>query len=586
MGSAAGVYRWAKNSFELVDAGENNVQSFTEDESGAVWVTDSREILKKLSTHASLRHASTIRLPTGAWRLLRDGHGQIWVAAFGGGLLRITDPTDPSATIQRFDYEHRLAGSPRSLYEDRDGNLWVGMRGGLLRLLRTSFTNVSPLEGLTNDGVRSAVVGHDGSVWVATGHGLNRFSGSSHTAYRVSQTMALHTDRHGELWIAGAQQIGRLRNGRLEPVATPDVVRTSRVMSLTTDGHDTLWLCTALKGVMAWDGKALHRFEDRTDFSNAGCQSIYTDSRGRVWIGLTAGGAAVYDKGTFQTLGATEGLPHGTVLGILEDRNGAVWLSTAGGVSRYHSGRLATITPANAPLVDLVPVLVVDDEGYIWVGVNSGAGVIRFHPGEADKVVANPLHHLEYTFFDESDGMQKGSQTWQSGVGGVRGGDGRLWVATGLGMTVIDPRSLPSSSQPSAPRLEEVTADGRRIVPERGLSLPSWTSTLRIEYGTVSLSSASKLRFRYMLEGIDDDWVYAGDARNATYSSVPSGSYRFRVSTTHDGRWTEPALWDFSVAPPIYRTSTFLALAAAVLAGMMTTAWWLRLRAVRISTRW
>ncbi len=546
-----------------------------------IWVTDSREIIKRLSTHASPRHESAIRLPTGGWRVLRDGHGQLWVAAFGGGLLRIMDPVGKSAVIQRFEYENRLAGSPRSLYEDREGNLWVGMRGGLLRLSQTSFTSPTSLEGLTNDGVRTATVAPDGSVWVATGHALNRFAGSTHTAYSLSQTMALHTDRHGELWVAASQEIGRLRNGRLAPIAIPDTIRTSRVMSLTTDPHDTLWLCTALKGVIAWDRTQILRFEDKTDVANRACQSIYTDSQGRVWIGFTGGGAAIWDKGTFRRIGPDEGLPPGTVLGILEGRNGAVWLSTSGGVSRYQNGRLTSVTPVNAPLVDLVPVLVEDDDNHIWVGVNSGAGLIRFHPDEVDKVALDDKHHLEYAFYDESDGMQQGSQTWQSGVGGVRGGDGRLWVATGLGMAVIDPRQLPATRRPAVPRIDDVTADGRRVTSERGTSLPAGTSTLRIEYGTVSLSSASKLRFRYMLEGIDDEWVYSGDVQNATYTNVPSGNYRFRVSTTHDGRWTEPALWDFSVAPPLYRTTTFLTLVASGMVLLIATTWWLRLRAVR-----
>ena len=74
----------------------------------------------------------------------------------------------------------------------------------------------------------------------------------------------------------------------------------------------------------------------------------------------------------------------------------------------------------------------------------------------------------------------------------------------------------------------------------------------------MSLSSSSKLRFRYMLEGLDDEWVYAGNAREATYANVPSGDYRFRVSTTANGEWTEAARWGFSVAPPFYRTRGFV----------------------------
>ena len=153
-----------------------NVQSLTEDASGDIWVTDSKEVLMRLSTHSTPQHERAIRLPTGAWRVMRDSRGQIWAAAFGGGLMRVRDPLDTTAIIEHYEYEHRLAGSPRSLYEDREGNIWVGMRGGLIRLSESSFTSVTQLEGLTNEGVRTATVGSDGSVWVATGHGLNRFS--------------------------------------------------------------------------------------------------------------------------------------------------------------------------------------------------------------------------------------------------------------------------------------------------------------------------------------------------------------------------------------------------------------------------
>jgi signal transduction histidine kinase/ligand-binding sensor domain-containing protein len=580
-GTASGVYRRTKDSFELVDASATNVQSLTEDGGGAIWVTDSRDIVRKLSTRTAPQHEPDIRLPTGAWRLLRDSHNQIWIAAFGGGLLRVRRPLAPSALVERFEYEHRLPGSPRSLFEDREGNLWVGMRGGLIRLSERAFTTVTPLEGLTNDGVRTATVGNDGSVWVATGHALNRFAGSRRIAFDVSQTMALHSDRHGTLWVAGAQKISRLVGNRFDEVPVPEVVRSSRVMALTTDAQDRLWLCTALRGVMTWDGKAVSRFEDQGDIGNKACQSIFTDSQGRVWIGMLTAGVAVHDKGTFRTFGTSDGLGRGTVLAITEDRRGGVWLSTTTGVSRYYNGRLTSITPVNAPLTDLVPVLIEDQEGYIWVGVNSGAAMIRFHPTEADRVAANAAHQLEYALYDESDGMQQGSQTWQAGVGGVRGPDGRLWVATGLGMTLIDPRQLPLTRRPPPPRIESVIADGRSVTPARDLALPSRTSTLRIQYGTVSLSSAAKLRFRYMLEGVDDEWVYAGSAREATYASVPSGGYKFRVSTTANGEWTEAARWEFSVAPPFYRTPSFVTLVILSIGLVVMAAWWLRLRAVR-----
>jgi signal transduction histidine kinase/ligand-binding sensor domain-containing protein len=581
VGTATGIYRKTKDVFDLVDAATTNVQSLVEDTSGNIWVTDAQEVLMRLSTHSTPQRERTIRLPTGAWRLLRDGRGQIWAAAFGGGLMRVRDPLNEDAILERYEYEHRLAGSPRSLFEDREGNIWVGMRGGLIRLSESSFTSVTELEGLTNEGVRTATVGADGSVWVATGHGLNRFSPSGRTAYSISQTMALFTDRRGALWVSSPGQISQFVNGRLVPINLPDVVRRSRVMAITTDFDNKLWICTALKGVMTWDGKSLTTYEGNRDLADRACQAIYTDRQGRVWLGFLSGGAAVNEKGTFRVFRTMDGITGGTVLSILEDAKGAIWLSTSSGVNRFQNGRITSITQDNAPLKDLVPVLVEDLEGQIWVGVNSGAAVIRFNPGEVDKIAGNPSYQLEYSLYDETDGMQLGSQTWQAGVGGVRGGDGRLWVATGLGMTVIDPRSLPPSHRPPPPIIDGIMADGRRVSADRGLSLPAGTSNLRIGFGTVSLSSSSKLRFRYMLEGFDDEWVYTGNAREATYANVPSGNYRFRVSTTANGEWTEAARWEFSVAPPFYRTREFAITSLLGLLLIFAAAWWFRLRAVR-----
>jgi signal transduction histidine kinase/ligand-binding sensor domain-containing protein len=592
VGTGRGIYRKNGDRFALSDATVLGVQSLAADESGAIWATDPNRILRKLSSKSAVAHSSDIRMPASAWRLMLDRQGQLWAAAFGSGLLRVTNPTGPSPIIERVEYEHRLAGSPRSLFQDRDGHIWVGMRGGLLRLSERSFASPASLEGLTNEGVRTATVGRDGSVWVATGHGLNRFTGVQRTSYSLAQTMALHTDRQGSLWVSAAQRVGKWIDGRLLPVDLPGDVGRSRVMAMTSDARGTLWLCTSLRGVMTWNGRELQALQGGTPLRRSGgqgdatlasrsCQSIYTDSQDRVWLGFLSGGAAVHDHGSVHTFTVADGMTPGTVLAILEDRNGAVWLSTSTGISRYRSGRLTPITRVNAPLADLVPVLVEDHEGYIWAGVNSGASVIRFHPDEVDRVAANPAHQLEYALYDETDGMQQGSQTWQSGVGGVRGGDGRLWLATGMGMTIIDPARLPPRRPPAVPRIEEVTADGRRLSPASDLRLPAGTSTLRIGYGSVSLASAAKLRFRYMLEGVDPDWVHAGTAREATYANVASGDYRFRVSTTHDGRWTEAAFWDFSVAPPFYRTGSFVALIALAAGSMVVLGWWLRLRAVR-----
>jgi signal transduction histidine kinase len=83
-----------------------------------------------------------------------------------------------------------------------------------------------------------------------------------------------------------------------------------------------------------------------------------------------------------------------------------------------------------------------------------------------------------------------------------------------------------------------------------------------------------------MLEGLSADWVPDGARRRASYANLPPGRYRFRVSATTDGIWTEAAVWEFAVAPPFYLRTWFVGASGLGLALMIGTAWWLRVRTI------
>jgi len=580
--SVAGVYRLEDGVATIVDPSATSVDAIAEDASGGIWISDFDRFVRRAMTGETPREAADVLGPGGAWRALRGSDGGLWVAAWSS-LMRIPHPEDPSPILERVHYEHRMAGSPRALFEDRDGNVWVGMRGGLLRLSHTSLRPVDGLAGLTNEGVRTMAAGADGSVWVATAYGLNRFEGADRRSYDVSRIMSLHADRKG-LWLSTPDRFGRFEDGVFSPVTVPGEFYPRRILAMTTDQTGALWLCSALDGPVRWDGTRLERFEGHPAVFEQRCNSIYADGRGRVWIGFLAGGVAVYDPGgygdgAFTTFSEEDGLTRGTVLSILGDQQGAIWFATPSGLNRYDDGRFLSLTARDAPLTDVVPVLVVDDEGALWVGVNSGAGLVRLVPRQVDDFASGRTPSLEYAVFDETDGMQQGAQAWQ--VGGVRGPDGRLWVATGLGLVVIDPQRLPVAHHPPPPGIESFTVSGQQRAIEDDLVLPPRTSTVEIAYASVHLSSASKLRYRYRLEGVDEDWVLAGDTRRARYTGLAPAEYRFHVAVTDNGRWTDDAVLAFTLAPPFYRTTQFIVLAVLGSVLLMITAWWLRLRGLQ-----
>ena len=577
VGAARGLYRDDGRQLRVVDRTATSVDSLIEDDAGNLWITDRAAIIRKVGASTPVRLDPRIRLPLPGWRIIPDGRGGLLVASFSGGLFRLANPTGAHPLLEPVDYEHRLRGSPRALYRDRDDSIWVGMRGGLLRLSENTLQSTGPLDGLNKDGVRTAAVAADGSIWIATTQALNRLDGSGRQSIAVSQTRALHADRLGQMWVATDEIVGRYTMGRLVKERIPDVP-ASRVNGLTTT-TGALWLCTASRGVLSWNGNTLVPYQQPAG-SGGQCSSILADQHDRVWAGFSSGGVALHDHGSVRALTEVDGLAPGLVWQIVQGNDEDVWFATAGGVSRYHHGRFTSVTTAHAPITGVVPMLVEDAQGYVWVGVHSGAALMRFHASEMDKIEKEPTHRLAYTLYDESDGLQPGTQMWQNGAAAVRDVAGRIWIANGPGMTIIDPRQLREAHRTSPPSLEAVTVNGERVDPAVDRRFSNG-STLQIEYAALSLAATSKLRFRHMLDGADTDWVYDADDRRAMYANLRAGDYRFRVSTTEDGQWTEPSLWAFTVNPPFYLSGWFLIAAGTVVTGGIAAAARLRVRAVK-----
>ena len=585
-GSAEGVFRRAEGAsrFSRVAPDLRFVRSIADDAAGTVWAADTQQVMRSLNGSVRPERTDDVRLPASGWQLRRSARGEVWIAALGGGLLRVRRAgSGGRAILERVGYENVIAGSPQTVFQDRLGNIWVGIRGGgLLRLSEAAVRTDTKLTGLTNDGIRALTVDHRGNVWVATGHNINVFSGGRQQALSISQTTGLHTDVYGRVWAATYNGLGRIVDGRFEPLTLSRRVRVESLTSLTSDTNGDLWLCTADEGLLHVAAGGLVRVENGPDMTDRPCNVVYGDSYGRVWVGFNnRGGVSVYENGRFVSYADKDGLASGSVMAIYQDQRRAVWISTTSGLSRFDSGRFTTLSGRNGLPGSLVPSIIEDAEGAFWVGVNSGSGLVRFPRTEADRVAEDPAHQVEYTLYDFSDGLG-GSIHWWSRPGAVQGASGALWFATGSGLAVVDPRQLPSLPPAATPRIEQVTADGVARPEFNGLIFPPTTSNVQIKYSALGLSGASKFRFRYRLEGLSTDWVEAGTRRVASYSNLPPGEYRFRVSATTGGGWTEaPTVLAFTVRAPLYKTAPFYALCALVIALLAWAYWWSRVRVAR-----
>jgi hypothetical protein len=139
----------------------------------------------------------------------------------------------------------------------------------------------------------------------------------------------------------------------------------------------------------------------------------------------------------------------------------------------------------------------------------------------------------------------------------VSDSDGRIWFATRLGLSVVDPSHVANNSVPGIAHVEAILADNDPVtVPDLAASVlvPPSPKRITFTYSGLSLTFPERVRFRYFLDGFDRTWSGPVAAREAVYTNLAPGSYRFRViASNSDGLWNgvetsvglqiEPALW-------------------------------------------
>ena len=510
--------------------------------------------------------------------MVHDHAGALWVATQGDGLMRIAG-NRLSGDVTRFTTRDGLAHNViSSLIEDSDGNIWVGTSGGLSRISEGSFAAVRTSGGQNT----SLTAASDGSVWVATAEGLIRFHNGRRTQYSEADglpsnyTATVFEDPAGGIWLGTDHGIARLTNGRFVQVPFPDHFPLGLIHAITMTRDGTLVFCDLDRGlfqlrdghVRAFDGALAHKL---------GHLAI-VDSQETLWLGFQDGGVARVDGGVASLFGPQEGLPPGHVNALFE-HDGVVWVATIKGLSRFDPKAKRFVTlPLPRLHAAALTAATADDQGFLWIAVNSG--ILRVSIAEFEKAVGDAAHPVDFRSYDATDGAP-GSPVMVLGQGSVRAADGTVWIATGEGIAVIDPKRLPVRRVPPAVLIEGVLADERALTPQAALRIGPDVSRLQIDYTALTLN-ASWVRFRYMLEGFDNTWVPAGTSRHALYTNLRPGDYRFRISAaSKDGIWSEPSVWAFSIAPAFYQRQAFYLFTIVAALLMLGAVWRLRLRAVQ-----
>ena len=505
------------------------------------------------------------------FRALRDRASGMWAGTLGDGLWHVhPDPREP---VTGTAVDHGLRDETiRAIYEDVEGNIWVGSQSGLRRLSPSRVRRYA-----TRGGVRTVAAGTGESVWAGTSLGLQRFddAGDGVDSPVTEQVGALHRDHRGVLWLGTPGGLVRLAGERLERVSGSTGRRRWLIRGISAvDGGD-VWFNDLVTGLHRWDGDRLHAVALPID---PPVYSVHASPGGDVWVGFTAGRLGrLGPDGAFESF-EIPGMS--AIWSIHEDGRGVLWLAGSGGLARYRDGAFTAVNESQGLPGHVISGIVEDEEGFLWAGV--GPGIVRFHPHEVEKVADDPAHQVDLRVYDTSDGLS-GPPIWLGSPSAARGADGRLWFVTGDGLTALDPRTLGEPPPPPRVLIEAASVDDRPWDMHGGSEMPPAPSRVVIDYTSPSHAAAAKMRFRYRLDGFDDDWVDVGGRRQAVFTNLGPGDYTFRVAANDGHRaWADVGpSWSFSIRPQLHQRAWFLPMIAVLGLAATAFAWRVNARMAR-----
>lgn len=568
---------------------------------GTIWLSDDLHGTRALpgldATHRCTVDQSSLPVTgfAAAKRLLFDRAGRLWgTDAREGGVYRVRQPSQAAAgrplAPPDIDRRFRRGDGLTSdiavpLYEDREGNVWVGTNLGL-DSVRAS--DVVPLDGvgLTKVAHYGLSTSPEGEVWLTYGGVLYRIEHGQPVpvAHGLPDSGAIVATGGGEVWLMAANGLRRFRAGGIEPVPLPPGVDVRSTKSMAGDGSGGVWASFSGHGVYhyrerAWT--AWHVFA--AGDSDAPVAMAAMPGRGLL-LGYAGSRLVVVHGGQVRSFGQREGLDVGAVTAITPGPD-EVLIGGDTGLARLRDRHIATLTQDRLGALRGISGIVRAPDGMLWI--NTSAGIVRIADDELDRALRDPTHPVDYRLFDSQDGLK--GVALQSTIASTAGRDidGRLWFATNQGVSSIDPSAIHRNRLAPPVIIRALVAGGREYPATADIRLPKRTGNIRIHYTATSLAVPERVRFRYRLEGVDEQWQDAGNRREAFYTNLTPGHYRFQViASNDDGVWNQQgATVDFLIPPLFYQTRWFLGLSVLAGLALVFASFLLRLRQAALRVR-
>ncbi len=495
--------------------------------------------------------------------ITEDLKGNCWIGTWGGGISMINE--EQIITI------NKNKGLPddniRSFSVDREGNLLIGSKEtGLLIFKGFQLVSYGKNEGLLNEQTKAIQQDGSGNFWVGTGVGISVFS-------RVNDKLTLKqqfnennglfyldirfikNDENNNLWIGtwgGGMLKYNAKSKRFESVYRINAFMSQPfITALEVDKSNNLWVGTT-DGLVYYEisNQLADRLTQSHGLAGNDISCLYTDKNNVLWVGAKDKGLSKIEGENIQKIKLEKQF---TAVCMIEDNDGNIWIGTDGKGILIFNGKdiIQEITVADGMLSNYISFINIDDEQNIWIGTNKGLN-------KYDK-----KQHQFYTYTSKVG--YKGIESKHNAT--YKDNKGDLWFGTIEGLIQLNKKYEQQNLLEPITFINKLMVNLEERTMKEGVELNYREKAVAFYYKSICMTNPEAVNYKYMLEGLDDDWRPITKQTFVTYSPLPPGKYTFKViASNNNGVWNStPTTYSFIITPPFWQQWWFIALCVVIL---------------------
>jgi ligand-binding sensor domain-containing protein/methyl-accepting chemotaxis protein len=516
---------------------------------------------------------------------LSEIDNKIYIGTDGGG-INILDPTS-----SKFSYVLNNPFNPFSLnknaiyciFQSRDKSLWVATYQGGLNVYspyKYKFGHYTSIIGdsksLSNKAVSAIYADKKNKIWIGTdGGGLNLFDevNNSFKIYKNNPQdpksiggnviKSICEDSKGNFWL-GTYANGLIKMDRnvetffsyKNNIQDPNSIHSNNVWAIFEDNKNNLWIGTMGGGLdkFNFETNTFTHFpsdeKNNSSLSSDAVKTIFQDTKGNLWIGTEGGGLNLFN---YQTNKFTryqnnpndlKSIAGKDIRAIFQDSKSNLWFGTENGISILNFKDMTFSYPEINELLPnkIINGILEDKNGNLWISTNKG--LTKYNPQK--KISRN---------YDVDDGLQGNDFNYTSCF--MSNVNGKMYFGGVNGFNVFNPENI--ADNPIKPNIvftrlkvlgksvnpgdtiNDKVILNKQISETDEITLSHRENIFEIEFTALNFVSSEKNQYKYMMEGVDDDWIStSANKRIASYMNLAPGQYIFKVkASNNDGLWSD-----------------------------------------------